>query len=473
MASAYLFDDYVLIPAARSLLRNGQHMRLRPREFDVLVELVRAAGTVVPRDTLLQKIWRSSETSDANLRVQISHLRKMLAEDKHGRRYIDSVPGKGYSFVQPVQHTALLDNPRQIGTPPARRLARMAEPARLFGRADLTEELVRLVQAKRFVTLVGTGGAGKTAVARAVAVRLTTLSGIALQFIDLATDANLASAPGQSAELQACPLRQSLIVIDHCEFDLDRAIELAGELSRRQPHSLVLAVSRHALQVRNETMFQLPPLAMPPRGAALSLQEARQFPAVQLFCERGRACHPTFALTDQDVPELIQLCHALDGLPLALELAASCSGLFNLAQLLTRCHTPPAQRRPCAKAQTTRQHTMWASLDWTFGKLGATEQAALCQLATLRHTFGFSAICAALAACGIPASSALATMQALVAASLIVVEHRPDCTLYRLLNSTKAYALERHRERGPARALADLATGAEPALASPDGGQRR
>jgi predicted ATPase len=200
--------------------------------------------------------------------------------------------------------------------------------------------------------------------------------------------------------------------------------------------------------VSRETVYRLQPLALPPPGAGLTLAEACRYPAVQMFCNRARLLCDGFHIDDSDVPDLIELCQVLDGLPLALELAARSTAWRRYAELLPSATAlalaqPPAPTtQPCA-----RQQSMWQSLDWSFQRLSAREQTALCRLSVFRSGFGMISVSSALTGCGVPESLVLPTLQALVAKSLVAVDHGPDFTLYRLLNTTKAYALERYVAR--------------------------
>jgi predicted ATPase/DNA-binding winged helix-turn-helix (wHTH) protein len=453
----YEFDGYRLDTTAGALLRDGARIELNPRAFDLLLALVRAAGTVVPRDVLLRAAWHSTATTDANLRVQISTLRKVLAAHGGAGRHIDSVPGKGYCFVARVRWRAADASPDMPGAPDRPGGPAEEGDAAPFGRDEAVAHIAELLREKGLVTLAGTGGVGKSAVARAVAARFSA-AGLPTATLDLALPASVLALPFAAAP--------SVLILENCEFDTDLAATTVQALARHHPGLPVLAVSRESLQLSRETVFRLPPLALPPRGAGLTLSEACRYAAVQLFCSRARVHCDSFHVDDGDVPELIELCQALDGLPLALELAARQTAWRRYAELLpsapetnTNTNTStntnmdtaagsgaqPAPARPARGA--ARQRSMWQSLDWSFQRLSAREQTALCRLSVFRSGFGLISVSCALTGCGLPESLVLPTLQSLVAKSLVMVERGPDVTLYRLLNSTKAYALERYVAR--------------------------
>jgi len=439
--ASYAFDGFVLAPNQEGLFRDGERIALSARALDLLTILVRAAGTVVPRELLLRRVWHSGDIADANLRVQISILRKTLAERGGGLRHIDSVPGKGYCFVAHVQPAS----PQRQEARPDDAAAPPSDPAHaLFGRADTLDELHELLRERGQVSLLGPGGVGKSALARALAARFSLPGAARVALFDLALPPGAQEAPDGADGADA----PALVVLENCEYDGERAARLLQELALRWPAAPLLAVGRETLQIRRETVFRLAPLALPPRGAGLSLAEACRYAAVQLFCARARQGCPALHIGDEHVPDLIELCQALDGLPLALELAARRAVVCDVNELLKQAAAAP-RANPGADAPQSdaRAQSMWHALDWSFNRLSAREQMALCRLSIFRGSFGLISVSSALVGCGLPEALVLRTFQALVAKSLVVVERQADFTLYRLLNSTRAYALERYVER--------------------------
>lgn len=427
-ATSYAFDGYVLAPARNGLFRGDEQIALSAKSLDLLLTLVRAAGTVVPRERLLQAAWPGGDIDDANLRVQLSMLRKILAAHGDSRRHIDSVPGKGYCFVAQVcaaAATPSFDPPRD-----------------LFGRAAAIDEISELLHARGQVSLVGAGGVGKSALARAVAARLAATGAAPVILFDLA-EAPAAAEQETHAPAQEIGAEPCLFLLENCEYDDSRTARLLQRLAQRRPGVPVLAVSRATLQLSRQTVYRLAPLPLPPRGAGMSLAEASHYAAVQLFCVRARSACPALQIGDRHVPDLIELCHALDGLPLALELAARHAMVCDFGKLLAQGAAAPP---PAAPGQP-RAHSMWHTLDWSFDRLSAREQMALCRLSVFRDSFGLISVSSALVGCGLPEALVLPTLQALVARSLVMAERQGDFTLYRLLNSTRAYALERYVER--------------------------
>lgn len=454
---AYAFDDYLLVPANGYLLHSGQKVALNPRAFDVLTALVAAAGSVVSTQQLLLQVWRSRDVTDANLRVQVSTLRKLFEALSGARRYIDSVAGKGYCFVAPVQQRSLAAGGGEA--PSIRAATTVAIPAAtldivpagtgycaLIGRKKALDDLQLLLRGQRFVSLVGPGGVGKTALACALIQRLSE-AGLRQHIVDFSVPDN-ATLASLDVGLQASALAD-LYVLENCEFQIEQAAALAEALCVRAPRALVLAVSRESLLIRRETIYRLHPLALPDTSG-LSMAEARHFPAVALFCMRVQQHAPAATLSNVQVPELIELCAALDGLPLALELAAARAARSDIGQLLSQCRAQPAASTPAA-AHMARQQSMWHSLDWSFRRLTLCEQAALCRLAVFRGSFGYLSVSHALVCAGMPETQVLDTLQSLVTKSFLIVEPHPRQTLYRLLNSTRAFALERQPAHQAAR----------------------
>lgn len=447
---AYAFDDYLLVPASGRLFRGGVAHVLKGRECEVLLALVKAAGTVVTRQQLFEQVWGAREVADTNLRVQIARLRRLLAEDGGTRRYIDSIAGQGYCFVAPVVQRHLAAGERASATAAADSAdATLAPAPPLLGRDDACEALVGLLRTQRRVTLCGGGGVGKSALAHAAIERLGSGRWRHARLIDLSTRAGI-DAAGQlrtaaASDWPEAGQRPRLIVLDHCEFDLDLAAAVVDAITAAAPRTMLLAVSRVALQTARETLYRLAPLEVAPAHAALSLAEARQVPAIALFCAHALRSDPRFRVGEADVADLVALCRALDGLPLAIELAARQTSLLTLSELRRQYQVHTAPERAWARPALARHQSMWDSLDWSYRRLAAIERQALCVLARFNHSVGLSCVCAALDDAGIAAPLRLAAMRALVANALVVAEQTGSVTVYGMLNTTRAFARARQR----------------------------
>src|SRR5437660_212540 len=457
---ALAFGPFRLIPSQKLLLENDKPVRLGSRALELLIALVERAGEVVSRDELVARVWPSTIVEESSLRVHIAALRKALGDGHGGARFITNVPGRGYCFVAPLTRLA------SVVTSALARSASHNLPARLtrmIGRADEVATLAALLAEHRLVTIAGAGGMGKTTVALAVAEELLASYGDGVRLVDLAPIADpllLPSTvgsvlgisvpshdplPGLSAFLQD---RNMLIVLDNCEHVIEAAALLAESLLKGAAGVQVLTTSREPLNAEGEWVHRLSSLGMPPPSGDLTAAKALTFPAIQLFVQRAMAVSDSFALTDADAPLVRDLCKQLDGLPLAIELAAArvdTLGLRGLAaQFDDSLHLLTRGRRTAVP----RHRTLGAMLDWSFEYLAQHEQAVLCRLAAFKADFTMESAAAVASDGPIGGPEAIQSVMSLVTKSLISTDASGEVIRYRLLETTRAYAHEKLVQRG-------------------------
>jgi predicted ATPase/DNA-binding winged helix-turn-helix (wHTH) protein len=485
------FGPFRLLPARRALFEDGQPLRLGSRAFDLLVALCERAGDIVPSQDLLAAAWPNRVVEDGSLRVHIAALRKALGDGQPGRRYISNVPLRGYCFVAPVQRSdddvplAALPSPAAKTTPAAPATLAAAPPGlplpltRIVGREEAIAELCQRVPQRRCITLVGPGGIGKTSVALAVARELAQAQGYEVVFVALASlrEARLvaqalASAlgivvpaadpvPGLAAYLR--DKSRLLLVLDNCEHLVAAAAELAEQLLQHAPGVHLLATSREALRIQGEWVQRLGSLRVPPPGLPLRADEALAYAAVQLFAERAAAGADGFVLTDADVATVCEICRGVDGIPLALELAASAVGLLGLGGLAEGLGGRLALLGRGRRTALPRHQTLRATLDWSFELLSPPEQALLLRLSVYRSAFSRAAALAVVGA-GMSATSCPPAPSApgdvdnalagLVDKSLLSTDIQGDFVLYRMLETTREYAAAKLVAAGLGPALA-------------------
>jgi DNA-binding winged helix-turn-helix (wHTH) protein len=384
--SVISFGPYRLMPTRRLLLRDGGTVEVRSRALDVLIALAESAGNVVSQRELLERAWPNVVVGEGSLRVAIAGLRKDLGDGRDGARYITNVTGRGYSFVAPVTRsaagpleTAASGSASQLQSAAGHKLP--PKLARMIGRGDAVETLAALLASRRFVSVVGPGGVGKTTVAISVGHALLEAFDGAVNFVDLSAVADPAMVPGTVAAvlgvysqlpdptpdlLAFLANHRALLILDNCEHVIDAAAMLAERIFREAPQAHILTTSHEALRVEGENAHLLAPLDCPHPGAQLTAAEALAGSAVQLFMDRAYAAGHTAELTDAEAPVVAGICSRLDGIPLAIELAASRVGAYGLqgtADLISNRFQRLWQGR---RSAPLRQQTLAAMLDWSF-----------------------------------------------------------------------------------------------------------
>jgi predicted ATPase/DNA-binding winged helix-turn-helix (wHTH) protein len=469
------FGPYRLIPAKRTLLKGGEAVDIGSRALDVLIALVESAGEVVGQRELMARAWPNAVVGDGSLRVTIAGLRKVLGDGQDGMRYIANVTGRGYCFVAHVdrskaQPLASTPPPPLISEPhPVLKHKLPARLARMVGRDDAVETLSMLLASRRFVSVVGPGGMGKTTVAISIAHALLDEFGGAVYFVDLGavTDATLVPSavavvlgvfgqtqdplPGLLAFLAG---RRLLLVLDNCEHVIDAAASLTERLHRKVPQLHILTTSRESLRVEGEHVHFLVPLDYPTAREDLTAAEALATPAVQLFMERAFAGGYNLDLTDADAPTVAAICSRLDGIALAIELAGSRVGTYGLrgtADLLSNRFKLLWQGR---RSALPRHQTLAAMLDWSFNLLSARDRRVLGRLSIFVGLFTLEAALVVAADDQIDAMEVADAIASLIDKSLIWVVLINGAAHHRLLDPTLAYAAEKLAQTAEANAVA-------------------
>jgi predicted ATPase/DNA-binding winged helix-turn-helix (wHTH) protein len=468
------FGPFTLSPSARSLEREGVSVVLGGRALDILIVLVERAGQVVSHKELIARVWRGLVVDPGNLRVHMTGLRKALGEGRGTPRYIANVPGQGYCFVAQVrretptaQNTQTPDYQRDAT---GRRLVLPPALARMVGRDEAVRAIVSDLIADRFVSIIGPGGMGKTTVAVRVAHAMVEEFGGAVCFVDISSvaepglvAATIASTLGLtvqnqdvvSALLQCLQTLRVLLILDNCEHVIDATATLAERIFQHAPGVHILATSREALRAEGEHAYWLPPLPSPPPTIDIRAADALAFPAVKLFMDRVAASGSRFELRDADAAMVADICGRLDGIALAIEIVAARVGAYGIeatARLLDKrlgLHWPGRRTAP------SRHRTLQALLDWSYASLEDSERRMLRRLSILVGTFTMEAAQAIACERALDKSRAIDTVDSLVAKSLVsAVNSATGVTRYRLLETTRAYALERLDESGETQTVA-------------------
>jgi len=455
------FGRFRIIPARRELLVDGQPFELGDRAFDTLLALTDTPGAVQSKEALMHRVWPDRIVEENNLEVQISMLRKAFGAD---RNLIRTVAGRGYQFTGEIHARA----------PASATLARLgnipASLSELIGRERELEEVRGLFGRYRLVTLVGPGGIGKTRLALELArglgatfpdgvflVGLAALTSPELIPFTVAASLGLplvADAVSARGITVAIGTRRLLLVLDNCEHVVDGVARLAETLLGATPAAGLLATSREAVRASGEYVYRVPSLAVPEDDGDSAVEEILQHDAVRLFVTRARAAEPQFTADAGVVAAVGAICRRLDGMPLAIELAAARVPSFGVEGIASRLDDRFGLLTRGNRTALQRHQTLRATLDWSYDLLSEPERAVLGRLAIFTGSFDGNAAGDVAVSKGMSAADVTDALGALVAKSLLTVDLTDVVARYRLLESTRAYALEKLAERGELGAMA-------------------
>jgi len=438
------FEEFELDLANRRLSEKGEPLRLGSRAFDILAALAVRAGSVVTKEELLEAVWPTTSVEEGALRVHLVSLRKTLGDRARG--FIDNIPGRGYQFLPPVRSADRLVE-RQAKLPSTNNLPRLTN--RIIGRDAFIGATVELLSSSRLLTITGPGGIGKTSVAIRIAEQFTDSSKVV--FLDLTSLQDgknllpsLASHLGLNVygadvlQAVASELRKgaTLLLFDNCEHIIDDAAQVAEAILQEAPTVTILATSRERLRAQLERVRELPPLGVPPEGSAPI--DAEGFPALELFVSVASLVGDTdHLLQPEAISMAAEIVRRLDGIPLAIELAAARALDLDISALHESVALPLALLRRGRRNAPQRQQTMQATLDWSFQTMSAGEKELLLRLSTVAGTFT-SEDARAVARKDMAEEDFYETFDALFLKSLLSVS--ADSGTYRLLVTTRDYA---------------------------------
>ena len=457
--SVISFGPFCLSPGAKQLTKDGKEVVMGGRALDILIALVEQAGQVVSKQDLMASAWPKLFVEEANLRVQITALRRILSDGQEGQSYIENVARQGYVFsgrvtvstpeifpvVQPQSLLAFhnLPSPLQI----------------VIGRDVVVAALAAHLAERRLVTIAGSGGVGKTTTAIEVGRGSLPLHG-AVILVDLArisdtlhVESTIKAAIATTLKIaqqplsEPLPVKDPLIILDNCEHLLEATAQAAEELLRSSPQAKVLATSREPLRAAGEYVFRLSGLEVPPADHDASSIDFLSFAAVRLFVERAAAVLGSYVPRPADVPVIVELCRRFDGMPLAIELAAGrvdAYGVHGLGQ-----HLDDAFQLLTFGQRTAlpRHQTLQAALNWSYDQLSDSEKTTFSRLAVFPGLFSLDAG-AEVASIAEPIWSTTEDIASLVMKSLISADFTQAVPRYRLLETTRVYARAKLRERG-------------------------
>jgi predicted ATPase/DNA-binding winged helix-turn-helix (wHTH) protein len=438
------FGEYLLDAREKVLLRGGKPVSITPKAFQLLFELVKNQGHLLSKDELLKTVWADSFVEEGNLAFTIRLLRKTLDDNAKNPRFIETVAKRGYRFISSV-HAVEQKSPdvinieeiqnatnRQIESAPnaAAAVRQVADqektsdnneetislqnliklsPYSLFGRereiAAVEEFLHR--EDVRLITLTGVGGSGKTSLARFLAFNRWDDFPDGVFFVELAPVFNPelvitsiaqrlgVKESGVNSLLKNLQLflreRRILLILDNFEQIL-AAAPVLEELILPTRHLKILVTSRVALRLKIENELLVPPLTVPPKElSAAEIIKRGNYPSVQMFVERAQSVKPNFYLSEENASEVAEICARLDGLPLAIELAAVRTKLLTPSAILKRLENRLQILSSRISNLPARQQTMRTAIAWSFDLLGEKEKELFKQLSVFSGGFTIEA----------------------------------------------------------------------------------
>jgi predicted ATPase/DNA-binding winged helix-turn-helix (wHTH) protein len=462
----YELDEWEVDLARRELRARGVPVPIGGRAFEIIEILVQSAGELVTKNDLSTRIWPGVIVEDNTLQFHISAIRKALGSD---RGILKTASGRGYrllgAWTSQQESTSSVDS---IDIEPMRSPAEPfqtnlpAAASELVGRTNAVQHLRGLLSAYRVVTLTGPGGIGKTRLALEVArgsfpsfqgdvrlVELVSLSDPGLVPSAVAGALSLRLGGDEiSAEsvARAIGAQRLLLVLDNCEHVIDAAARLAETVVRMCPRTTILATSREILKIEGEYVYRVPPLDVPSQHE--ESDEILGCSAVQLFIATTRALHANFSPTAENLPVISEICRRLDGIPLAIDFAATHVATLGLQQVATSLNDHLAILTGGRRTALPRHQTLRATLDWSYELLPEPERLVLRRLAVFAGDFTAEAASLVAPDSEIAASDVVHSLANLVTKSLVALEAGGAIAYHRLHETTRAYALAKLAESG-------------------------
>ncbi|WP_167397588.1 ATP-binding protein [Paraburkholderia aromaticivorans] len=450
----------------RQLFLEDRPLRVGARAFDILEVLIEAGGRLVSKETLFQHVWPETVVEESNLQVHISALRKLLGEDKD---LIKTIPGRGYRLIRSHDAKVCANEAPAHPPRPAEATASSNVPhscTPLIGREQALADVTAALGRAPLVTLVGTGGIGKTQLGLEAArgqiasfdeVRFVSLSAVerpesTLRAIAeaLALDAVHAGASAERL-IQAIGARKLLLVLDNCEHVIQEAATICEQLVQANPHLRILATSREPLRTRIEQVYWVAPLEVP--GEDLVPDEILKYSAVHMFIARTRARDPHFRADSESVRLIGTICRRLDGVPLALELAAARVTALGIRELVAQLDNRFRVLTGGLRTAPARQQNLKAALDWSSQFLCKRERTVLRRLGVFHGSFQLGEACAIAACEDLSMGEVTDAIAGLVSKSLLMFGPCGSAMRYYLLETTRAYALQLLAEAGESETL--------------------
>jgi non-specific serine/threonine protein kinase len=444
-SSQIIFGNFRLDTSRQSLLRDGETVSLSPKALAVLSYLATRPGRMVSKEELLEAVWPDTYITDAVLKVRMLEIRRALNDDAGQPRFIETAHRRGYRFIASVASTNL---PVPISS--------------FIGREREIGEIKRSMANVRLLTIRGPGGSGKTRLALQVAresaqdypdgvwwVSLTSVSSADMLPQAIAVALGVREQPGR-AMLQTLihHLRnlELLLVIDNCEHLAAACAAVSDVLLTKAAGLKIMTTSRQALGVSGEAIWLAPPLSLP-EADLQDLDQPENYEAIRLFCDRARELVPNFVLSPANSTAIADICRRLDGLPLAIELAAARVEVLSVDEIAGRLGDCFSLLTGIGRREVPRHETLRAAIDWSHELLPDKEKILLRRLAIFAGSFNLAALETVCTGSALRASEILDFLAQLVRKSLVLPlatgSSASTSTRYRLLETIRQYGLEK------------------------------
>ena len=456
----WTFGDFVLDRDTRQLIRGGVPVSLSPKALQLLGLLVEGHPKALSKTELQDRLWPGTFVVEKNLTNLVSEIREALGDDPATPRFIRTVHRFGYAFHA---STSMDSDGRDL--PPRHNLP--APLTNFIGRDREITELLQLVPAARLLTITGAGGCGKTRLALEVSAHALERFPDGAWLVDLSplTDAGLVTQAVASVfgirEGPHQPLldalsgylrnRQALVILDNCEHLIAACAQLADSLLRAADRVSIVATSREALGITGETVWRVPSLSVPDLASAAGVETLLRHDAVRLFVERASAVDSTFSMNAANASAIAEVCVRLDGIPLAIELAAARVKVLSLVQIQSRLNDRFRLLTGGSRTAVARQRTLEATVEWSHGLLSSAERVLMRRLSVFAGGWTMEAAEAVTPENAAERDDVLESLSRLVDKSLVNVERDGEGNRrYHFLETVRQYARERLFESGEA-----------------------
>ncbi len=451
--TVYRFGEFTLFSAERRLEQDGVAVRIGARAFDILLLLIERAGEPVSKREITDRAWPDVTVGESSLRFQIVALRRLLGDDHDDGGMIITLAGRGYCFVAPV----LRDGEREFVPVVPTASALPPRLMRMVGRSAAVAHVADVLMRHRFATLVGAGGIGKTTIAVAVAHEVAARITGKVHFVDLSTAATPAGAVSMLAHALGLPVnvedpgpviatslqgQSALLILDSCEHVVDAIAALAELIFASAPEVHILATSREALRSEGEHILSIEPLAYPAADATPDPSELLSYPAAELLIERAAAAGISIVVDAETAPLIAEICREVDGIALALEITAGRISSYGLRGTLSLLEDRNRFLIGGRRTAVPRHRALSDTLSWSYDLLEPNVRTVFQRLAVLVGDFDLGAAVAVAADACLSRSTVIDAVGSLASKSLVAVKQSGNGVLYRLLDTTRAYAFE-------------------------------